>query len=75
MSMSHAKNSLLSLPTGPGGQRGSVVTEDSQGFSTANDALLPPNVRRDNASTWSDDSEVLLTDSNEVQNRHTRFRG
>lgn len=74
MSMSHAKNSLLSLPanTTPGAARSSLLGhDDSVGYATANDALLPPNVRREN-SGFSDDSEVLLGN----EGRPTpRFRG
>lgn len=80
MSMSHAKNSLLSLPNNPGGARGSQLGhDDSVGYSSANDAvLLPPNVRRDNSTTWSEDSEVLLMDNNNPTGPHSsgpRFRG
>ncbi|WVF68362.1 hypothetical protein IAT40_003127 [Kwoniella sp. CBS 6097] len=76
MSMSHAKNSLLSLPpnTSPEVARSSLFRDDSGWTSATNDALLPPNVRRDSTSGWSDsdrqaagpgnlrhtDSEVLL---------------
>lgn len=69
MSMSHAKNSLLSLPANatPGsaaghGRSNLASHDDSVGYSTSND-LLPPNVRRDTSGNWSEDSEVLLMDN------------
>lgn len=56
MSMSHAKNSLLSLPAGttPEGARASLY-EGPNG-------LLPPNIRRESTGALSEDSEVLLHD-------------
>ncbi|WWD20420.1 hypothetical protein CI109_104896 [Kwoniella shandongensis] len=74
MSMSHAKNSLLSLPpnTSPDFARQSLYRDNDAGWSSATDGgLVPPNMRRDSTSGWSDsdkptsnmaqaDSEVLL---------------
>jgi hypothetical protein len=76
MSMSHAKNSLLSLPanTTPDAARASLYNEqDSMGLSTAN-GLLPPNIRRETSQAWSDDSEVLLMDQ-QRQGQNVRYRG
>ncbi|WVR07924.1 hypothetical protein IAU60_004967 [Kwoniella sp. DSM 27419] len=83
MSMSHAKNSLLSLPpnAAPELVRSSLYRDDSTWTTNTNDALLPPNVRRD-SSTWSDsdrhnqdrDSEVLLMhDGGNASNRQSRY--
>ncbi|KAK8849788.1 hypothetical protein IAR55_005124 [Kwoniella newhampshirensis] len=72
MSMSHAKNSLLSLPpnTTPDYARQSLYRDDAAWSSATDPSLIPPNMRRDSVSGWSDtdkpsdmaraDSEVLL---------------
>lgn len=67
MSMSHAKNSLLSLPpnTTPDAARSSLYGNEEpeqRGYSSATaNQLLPPNMRRESSAAWSDaDSEVLL---------------
>ncbi|BEJ13514.1 hypothetical protein CspHIS471_0306880 [Cutaneotrichosporon sp. HIS471] len=76
MSMSHAKNSLLSLPvnTSADAARASLYTEqDSMGLSTSN-GLLPPNIRREASHAGSDDSEVLLMDQ-QRQGNSMRYRG
>ncbi|WRT69837.1 uncharacterized protein IL334_006828 [Kwoniella shivajii] len=88
MSMSHAKNSLLSLPpnTSPDVARSSLYRDDSGWTTGTNDALLPPNVRSDSASGWSDgdgapkerglthtDSEVLLMHTQGEHNRESRY--
>lgn len=89
MSMSHAKNSLLSLPQGtsPDLARASLYTDESgngnhagpsQGFSTArSDALLPPNMRREGSNSFTDDSEVLLMNQHNAPaaGPGARFRG
>ncbi|WVQ66202.1 uncharacterized protein L199_004381 [Kwoniella botswanensis] len=88
MSMSHAKNSLLSLPpnTSPDIARSSLYRDDSGWTSATNDELLPPNVRRDSTSGWSDgdgptreriervDSDALLMHPHaHASNRESRY--
>ncbi|GMK56585.1 hypothetical protein CspeluHIS016_0304250 [Cutaneotrichosporon spelunceum] len=76
MSMSHAKNSLLSLPanTTPEAARAQLNSEaDSMGLSTSN-GLLPPNIRREGSHAGSDDSEVLLMDQQRLGS-NMRYRG
>ncbi|KAL7425219.1 hypothetical protein Q5752_000907 [Cryptotrichosporon argae] len=77
MSMSHAKNSLLSLPpnTSPDIARQSLYQDETFAYSSANN-VLPPNMRRDSSAAWSEaaDSEMLLVDD-QPSARSTRFRG
>lgn len=77
MSMSMAKNSLLSLPpnTSPDAARASLYNEgDSTGYTSQRaDPLLPPNMLREGSNSYSDDSEVLLV--NNRRNNQPRFRG
>jgi len=77
MSMSHAKNSLLSLPahTTPDAALNTLYQDESTGYTTARanaDPLLPPNMRREVSGAYSDDSDLLLVNN---RNNGPRFRG
>jgi len=62
MSMSHAKQSLLSLyPNTSPVALASLQGDEAFGYSSATDAsLLPPNLRRDSSVAWSEGSEEHL---------------
>ncbi|KAK1923443.1 hypothetical protein DB88DRAFT_491269 [Papiliotrema laurentii] len=81
MTMSNAKNSLLSLPanTRPEVAKQSLLNEDSYAYTSNLDpnGPLPPNMRRDSSAAWSEaDSEVLLVDHmNKDGHPHAQSRG
>jgi hypothetical protein len=80
MSMSHAKNSLLSLPanTTPDAARASLYQDGNVGYSSAlgRDPMLPPNVRRASSAAYSDDSNILLVSDNLAgRGGAARYRG
>ncbi|KAK4686046.1 hypothetical protein P7C73_g4080, partial [Tremellales sp. Uapishka_1] len=74
MSMSHAKNSLLSLPANTTADvaRQTLYRDDAYSDSLLPPSALPPNIRRDSSAQWSEgaDSEVLLMGENR---RHQRI--
>lgn len=66
MSMSHAKQSLLSLPpnTTAGAARASLYGDTAWTSGTDYQSVpLPPNLRRDSTSGWSHDSDRVGHDS------------
>lgn len=85
MSMSHAKNSLLSLPhgTSPLAARDVLYSEGGEeqqpttAYTSARqaDELIPPNMRREGSTSFSDDSEVLLMDQQAGASSGPRYRG
>ncbi|KAL1412561.1 hypothetical protein Q8F55_000308 [Vanrija albida] len=76
MSMSHAKNSLLSLPQGttPDAARASLFgNEDSAAYSTAINPV-PPNMQREVSAGYSDENSVLMMDRGNGGGLASRFR-
>ncbi|RSH93179.1 hypothetical protein EHS25_007532 [Saitozyma podzolica] len=67
MSMSHAKDSLLALPTdGSAEDPRRTLHDPSYAYTSQTDLQLPPNMRRESSAAWSEvgDSEVLLFGEN-----------
>ncbi|OWZ51965.1 hypothetical protein C356_02159 [Cryptococcus neoformans c45] len=76
MSMSHAKQSLLSLPpnTTAGAARASLYGDTAWTSGTDYQSVpLPPNLRRDSTSGWSHDSDRVGHDSEVSLTQNGRY--